>query len=158
MNKVKAYCDAAWSGVSMAVTIGLLATAAYWLVLQRPPLTYNVEGLKTTYNVTHGAAAYLENPIYPPDTTLRVMISSSLVSQEGKGDYRLASVDSREGFKPDKSEERLSFVRPGYPVYSVFIPSYVKPGVYTYRAEATYRLNLFRTASIGLPDLTLVVE
>lgn len=159
MNKVKAYCDAGWSALSMAVTVGLLCALAYWTVLQRPVLTFTTEGLKTTYTVTPGSVAYLENPVYPPDTTLRLQISSELRRVDGAGGgYRLASVDSRDGFRPGKDEQRLSYVRPGYPVYSVFIPSYVAPGRYTYSATATYRLNLFRTTTLSLPDLTVIVE
>lgn len=142
----------------MTVTISLLAALAYWLVIQRPPLSYNPEGLRTSYTVSPGSTAYLENPIYPPDNTLRVKISSSLIDSSGEDGYRLASVEALDGFHPSPNEESLAFVRPGYPVYSVFIPSYVKPGVYTYKAEATYRLNLFRTTTLRLPDMRVVVE
>jgi hypothetical protein len=142
----------------MAVFVGLLAAFVYWTVLQRPQLTYNMEGLKTSYTASRGAQVYLENPIYPPDTSVAVQISSSLSAVGGEDDYRLSSVDTRDGFRPSTNEPRLSFVRPGYPVYSVFIPSYVKPGIYTYRAKASYRLNLFRTATMALPELTVIVE
>jgi hypothetical protein len=158
MNKVKRYCDAAWSGISLVTVISLFAALLYWTVLQRPPLTYTTEGLKTTYVTGKGMPVYLENPIYPPDTTLPVQISASLINNEGTGGYRLASINSRDGFKPSAKEALLSYVRPGYPVYGAFIPSYVKSGSYTYKATATYRLNLFRTVTMELPDLTIVVE
>jgi hypothetical protein len=158
MNKVRAYCDAGWSGLSMTVFVGLLATLLYWTVLQRPPLTFNVDGLKTSYVASRGATVYVENPIYPPDTTMSVQINSSIKSASGYDEYRLNPVDTRDGFKPSTNETKLSFVRQGYPVYGVFIPSYVKPGIYTYKAKASYRLNVFRTVTMDLPELTVIVD
>lgn len=158
MNKVKAYCDAGWSSLSMIVFVGLLACFVYWTVLQRPPLATNIEGMKTSYTAARGSQFYVENPIYPPDNTMQVAIKPNLAAVGGEDDYRLSTVDSRDGFKPSTNEQSLSFARPGYPVYSVFIPTYVKPGIYTYRAKATYRLNLFRTVTMDLPELTVIVE
>jgi len=159
MNRVKRYANSAWSATCMATFFGLLAATVYWAVLQRPPLTYNTEGLLTTYHVTRGSTAYLENPLYPPDTSLKVTINPRITGHdEVGGTYRLGSVDTSDGFRPSVTEARLSYVRPGYPVYGLFIPSYVKPGVYTYRATATYRLNLFRTAKLDMPEFTVVVE
>lgn len=158
MNKVKGYCDAAWSVMSLTVVVSLLASLLYWTVLQRPPLTTNVEGLTTTYTAYPGTQVYLENPIYPPDTRLEVAIKPILVSSSGTGTYRLPPVEARDGFKPSLTDQKMSFARPGYPVYGVFIPSYVKPGKYTYQATATYRLNIFRTVTLNLPELTVVVE
>lgn len=158
MNRVKRCADVVWSGLSMATFFGLLSMALYWSVLQRPALTYNAEGIKTFYSTSAGATVYFENPIYPPDTNTRVQISPRLSASEGDDNYRLSAVDSTDGFKPGIKDTKLAYVRPGYPVYSVYIPTYVKPGVYTYRATATYRLNLFRTATLELPRLTIVVE
>lgn len=158
MSKVRAYCEAGWSGLSMTVFVGLLACLLYWTVLQRPTLTFDTAGLKMSYVATRGTQLYVENPIYPPDTNMSVQISSTLREVNGYEDYRLSSIDSRGSFKPSIDEPKLSFVRPGYPVYGVFIPSYVKPGIYTYKAQATYRLNVFRTITLELPELTVIVE
>jgi hypothetical protein len=143
----------------MLTVFGLIMAVLYWAVLQRPALTYNTDGLKDTYTVSRGSTVYLENPLYPPDSNLRVVINPRMTGQdEVGGTYRLGSVDSSDGFRPSITEARLSYVRPGYPVYGLYVPSYVKPGTYTYRATATYRLNLFRTATLDLPAFTVVVE
>lgn len=158
MNTVKRYCNATWSWASAFVTAGLLAFLAYSTLIQQPPLSYTTEGLRTAYTAVRGSSVFLENPIYPPGSNMRVQIAARMVNTDGSGSYRLARIDTEGGFLPSVTDAKFSYVRPGYPVYSVFVPHYVKPGTYTYQAEASYRLNMFRVARFQLPDITITVE
>lgn len=162
MNKMtlatgRVYCAAIYSAVSGVVSLGLIALAVYWLVLQPAPLAVDTDGLELRYSVTRGTIVYLENPITPPMSSIPIELHGELVGIDNQQSYKLSTRDSRDMILLDE-ETRPPYIRLGFPLYGVYVPQYVKPGLYRYEVEATYPLNFFRRASLDLPPLTITVE
>lgn len=155
MNKAMKILDGAWSVVCILTTGGLMGLFLFWVLLQRPYLTVNVEGMTTSYTAPAGSIVYIENPIYPPDTLTHVELVAELHSPQMS--YRLASPPDRKTQWYQGISQSYSTARPGYTVYPLFIPSYVKPGVYEYEATATYKLNPFKSESLVLPRVIITI-
>ena len=146
------------SAVSGLVAAALIGLFVYWTFLQPAPLAVNTDGLELNYQTARGSIVYIENPISPPNTGMQVELRGELVGVETTDRYLMTSRDSRDMIVIDDPDLRPSYIRIGYPVYGVFIPPYVKPGVYHYQVEAKYRLNFFREETIHLPPVTITVE
>lgn len=154
----KSLWEAACSALSAIVTAGLLMLFLYWLIIQPAALSLNEEGLSLNYTAARGTLIYIENPLNPPNSTVQVEVRAELVGVSTMNKYLLSSRDSRDMFVLDDPNVRPAYIRVGYPMYAVYIPAYVKPGVYLYQAEAKYRLNFFREEKVKLPTITVTVE
>ena len=155
MNRVIRMLNGAWSVVCILAIGGLLWQGVYWALLQRPYLSVNTEGMALQYDAPAGSILYIENPIFPPDTLAQVDLQADLVG-EGTS-YKLASPSESDVEVEELPLPALTKARPGYPVYPLFIPSYVKAGVYRYEVTASYRLNPFKTEQLVLPPVTITV-
>lgn len=147
--------DSMWSVACIVICGGAICTFLYWVVIQQPELAVNTDGMITEYTAPAGSVLYVENPIFPPDTVAQIDLSAELLSEDIS--YRLASPSDTHQRRRGDTDTQLQTGRPGYPMYPIFIPSYVKAGVYKYIVTAEYKLNPFRSATLELPPLTLTI-
>lgn len=162
MNKAARLANGLWSLCCIALAVSLVCVFVYWRFLQGPTLSVDASTGEyvTQYEAQPGSVVFLENPIYPPDTVTQVNISAELYGvTDPKAVYPLTH-DAMERFTQSQTEqlEIVSHARPGYPVYSIYIPSYVKPGTYRYEVYADYKLNPFKRERLQLPTLTFTIR
>lgn len=158
MNKALAAADRVWGQLCLIVCLTLIGMFIWWMFLQPPLLTVAQSQSDSVYNVTAGSMVYLENPVIPPDTIAQVDYDGELHSLETKDVYSLDTVDSISSRVTEQVITTSDTVKPGQSLYGLFIPSYVRPGLYEFRMRATYRLNPFRSATLELPPVRIVVE
>lgn len=158
MSTIAKAADGLWSVLCLMVGAVLIGLGLYWAVLQRPFLEVNTASVQKEYRVTAGSLLYIENPIIPADFAGKVDYANTLVIDQFTR-YSLPSPEmARQEIAETNATKVVPVTKPAAPLYAVFIPSYVRPGTYKYVATATYRLNPFRTATVDLPQLTIVVE
>ena len=157
MNTATRAANGLWSVACLAVMFGLVGLFIYWVCIQQPPQLATERYVPAHHVVAAGSIVYFEAPVVPVEGFSEMSFRGSLM-KEGKVVYTLASPDSvpREDLK-DTPEKILS-ATPEYPLYALFVPSYVRPGTYTYQVSVTYRLNPFKTRTVDLPPITLTVE
>lgn len=154
----KSFWEVACSSVSGVVAAGLIALCLYWLILQPATLAVNQDGLELNYVTARGTVMYVENPISPPNNGTPVELRGELLGVDTTDRYIMSSRDSRDMITIEDPAIRPPYIRIGYPLYGVYIPQYVKPGIYHYEVEAHYRLNFFREETIKLPTMTVKVQ
>lgn len=153
----KKVADGAWSVACMLVTGSLVMLFVYWLFIQQPPFAVTARAADTSYTVTSGSIVYFESPITPAELVALVSFSGRLV-QNGQVKYQLASPDTISREVIQSADAAVIAPTKENPLYALFVPSYVRPGHYTYEVTATYRLNPFKTRRIELPPLNIYVE
>lgn len=157
MNTATRAANGLWSVACLTVMFGLVGLFIYWVGIQQPPQLATERYVPAHHVVAAGSIVYFEAPIVPVEGFSEMAFRGSLT----KGDtvvYTLASPDSvpREVLKD--TPETILTAAPEYPLYALFVPSYVKPGNYEYHVSVTYRLNPFKTRTVDLPPISLTVQ
>lgn len=146
-----------WSVACLSVTFGLLGLFVYWVCIQQPPRLVVDQAMPVHHTVSAGSIVYFEAPVLPADEVAGVTVEGQLV-QDGKVRYYLASPDSVPEEVRRSGNETVIMDSAEYPMYALFVPSYVQPGDYEYRVSVTYRLNPFRTRTTALPTINITVQ
>jgi len=146
-----------WSVACLSVTFGLLGLFVYWVCIQQPPRLVVDQAMPVHHPVSAGSIVYFEAPILSAGGASWATVEGQL-TQEGKVRYFLASPDSVPEEVRRSGSETFIGGPTAYPMYALYIPSYVRPGSYEYRAAVTYRLNPFRTRTAVLPTINITVQ
>lgn len=157
MNTATRAANGLWSVACLAVMFGLVGLFIYWVCIQQPPQLATERYAPAHHVVSAGSIVYFEAPLVPVEGFSEMTFRGHLL-RGGKVQYTLAPPDSvpRDVIK-DKPETILT-AAPAYPLYALFVPSYVRPGHYEYQVLVTYRLNPFKTRTVELPPITITVE
>lgn len=156
MNTATRAASGLWSVICLLVTLSLVGLFIYWVAIQQPPQIAERAYTPAHQTVTPGSIIYFETPMVPSEYIAGVTFRGRLL-QGGEVKYSLASPDS----VPRDVLERSDAVVAGgaeYPMYALFVPSYVRPGDYVYRVSVTYRLNPFKTRTSELPPINITVQ
>lgn len=146
-----------WSVACLSVTFGLLGLFVYWVCIQQPPRLVLGVATPAHHTVSAGSVVYFEAPVVSSDEVSGVSVQGQLL-QDGGVRYYLASPDSVPAEVRKRMVETVIVESAEYPMYALFVPTYVQPGEYVYRVSVTYRLNPFRTRTTELPPINITVQ
>lgn len=157
MNTATRAVNGLWSVACLAVMFGLVGLFIYWVCIQQPPRLAIERYVPAQHVVSPGSIVYFEAPVAPAEGFSEMTFRGSLM-QDGKTVYTLASPDSVPRDILKDTPETILSATPEYPLYALFVPTYVRSGVYTYQVSVTYRLNPFKTRTVDLPPISVTVQ
>lgn len=157
MNTATRAANGLWSVACLLVTFSLLGLFVYWVCIQQPPRLAVDNYNPVQHSVTPGSIIYFEAPMSSSEGAVGMTFRGQLV-QRGEVKYILPSPDSVPREELQHSSEKIISGAPEYPLYALYVPSYVKPGDYVYMVQVTYRLNPFKTKTTDLPPINISVQ